>query len=369
MSTIQKEALWLWLNYATGPQTVVFEQIISKYLHIEEVYALANARDTHAFRAWGKSLEQRLFDSANEQFIEEKLQWLEKHGVQFIPLYKDEYPALLKEIRHPPAVLFIKGTLPAEVDLPIAIVGMRKHTDYGERVARHLGEEIALSGGTIVSGMARGIDQFAAEGALRVPASKCPTIAVLGSGIDVVYPNENLKLYHEIAERGAVITEFLPGTRPLRENFPMRNRVISGLSRGVVVVEAAERSGTSITVNHALDQGRDVFAVPGRITDINSVGPNRLIQSGAAKPVFCAADILCEYGVKRKAAQAKTEIDTTTLSPLEKRIVEALLSGEKNADELCEYLELDVAEVNCGLTSLQFSGIIKQLPGRVFGLS
>ena len=364
----EKEALWMWLNCVTGPQVTVFEQITSKYPDIQDVYALARARDAAAFQPWGAPLVKRLFDSANERFIEDRLAWLRRNEVTCVPLFGDEYPVLLKEIRHPPAMLYVKGTLPRDPVLPIAMVGMRKYTAYGESVARHFGEELASCGATVVSGMARGIDQFAAEGAMRVQSAQCPTIAVLGSGIDVVYPEENLALYHAIIERGAVVSEFLPGTRPLRENFPIRNRVISGLARGVVVVEAAERSGTSITVNHAQDQDRDIFAVPGRITDMNSVGPNRLIQKGEAKPVFCAADILCEYGVRSKATVSQKEIDTTLLSPLEKRIVEALLSGEKNADELCELLEIDASEINCGLTSLQFSGIIKQLPGRVFGI-
>ncbi len=364
----REETLWLWLNSVTGPHVLLFEQILSKYPDITELYELAGKRTLSAFAQWGQTFAARLCDAANEKNIEERVRWLSDNGVDILPLFSERYPALLKEIQHPPALLYVKGRLEANPKLTIAIVGMRKSTPYGEAVAAHLGFELAQSGATVVSGMAAGIDGCAAVGALRCEASNCPTVAVLGSGIDVIYPSANARLYYQIIERGAIVSEFLPGTKPHRENFPIRNRVISGLSRGVVVVEAASRSGTTITANHALDQNRDVFAVPGRITDESSVGPNGMIQRGEAKPIFCAADVLCEYGMASGVIKPAEPPDCAGLTPLQRQIVGQLRTGEKSADELCENLSLSIAEVNSTLTSLQFSGIIKQLPGRVFGL-
>lgn len=359
---------YFWLSQVTGPNVVSFEQVKKTYPQLEEAHALAKSGRTDAFASWGEKFINRAIEYAPDAYLDERLAWLKENGVGLLPLDSEDYPELLKEIHHPPPLLYIKGRLPASCELPIAMVGMRKPSAYGEAVARHLSAELVKSGATVVSGMAMGIDSRAAQGALSVETKSCPTIAVLGCGVDVIYPPTNARLYDEIIERGAVISEFPPGTRPLRENFPIRNRVISGLARGVVVVEANRRSGTSITANFALDQGRDLFAVPGRITDENSVGPNGMIQRGEAKPIFCAADILVEYGIDAEAPRKAEPPDTSALGDVEKRIVEALMRGEKSADELCELLGLSIAEINSGLTSLQFSGIIKQLPGRVFGL-
>ncbi len=364
----REERLFLWLNGVIGPDAPLFGQVFARYPDMEELFLLAKRRTLTAFTQWGPTFANRLCESAHEEFIEERLRFLVKNDVDFIPIISERYPELLKEIHHPPMALYVKGRLEASYPLTIGIVGMRRCTSYGEAVARHFGFELAENGVTVVSGLAAGIDSFAALGALGCVDAKTPTIAVLGSGIDVIYPSSNARLYDEIAERGAVISEFLPGTKPFRGNFPVRNRVISGLSRGVVIVEAAGRSGTTITANHALDQNRDVFAVPGRITDESSVGPNGMIQRGEAKPVFCIQDILFEYGMAAKSHKPTEVPDLTGLTELQIRIVEQLRTGEKNADELCESLSMSAADVNSALTILGFLGIIKQLPGRVFGL-
>ena len=172
---------------------------------------------------------------------------MDRRGVTVLLRDSEGYPALLSEIHDPPEALFVRGRLDADPLLPIAVIGARKSTEYGRGIARTFSRALAEQGATIVSGMASGIDAEAARGALEAGTRQLPTVAVLGSGIDVVYPKENEALYAEISERGAVVSEFWPGTRPSRENFPVRNRIMSGLSRGVVVVEAGERSGTSIT--------------------------------------------------------------------------------------------------------------------------
>ncbi len=364
----REEELCLWLHHATGAHALLFSQLMARYRTPSVVYELAQKGTVSAFTQWGQAFAGKLCALAKEEEVERYILWVKENKAEIVSLFSEEYPALLKEIRHPPAILYVRGRLPEEIPLPIAMVGMRKHTAYGEAVALHFGQELAKHGATVVSGMAAGIDGAAHVGALRCEGAELPTLAVLGSGIDVIYPSSNARLYYEIIERGAVVSEFLPGTKPNRENFPIRNRVISGLSRGVVVVEAASRSGTTITANHALDQNRDLFAVPGRITDESSVGPNGLIQRGEAKPVFCAMDILCEYGITDEAPKAVEAPDISGLTQTQLQVVDLLRKGEKSADEICELLSMSVSEVNSNLTSLQFSGIIKQLPGRVFGL-
>ena len=190
----------------------------------------------------------------------------------------------------------------------------------------------------------------------------------MGSGVDVVYPEENRKLYDEICDKGAVVSEFLPGTVPDSKHFPQRNRIISGISRGVVVAEAAIKSGTRITADFALEQGRDVFAIPGRITDPFCQGTNQMIQQGAAKPVFCVDDILEEYGIRSDKAVRMTEIDESGLSFEQTLIVRLLKAGEKTIDELCEMTQFEPGKLNSALTEMEISGIIKQSPGRIYGI-
>lgn len=231
----------------------------------------------------------------------------EKKKIKVCTMTDEEYPARLKNTFDPPVVLYYQGRLPAEETL-IGVVGARKATAYGKSAAMLLASGLAAAGVGVVSGAARGIDTAAHHGALDQAGY---TIAVLGCGVDVCYPPENGKLLASIAERGAVISEYAPGTSPLAKFFPLRNRIISGLSRGVVVVEAAEKSGSLITADFALEDGRDVFAVPGSIFADGSKGTHRLIRQGA-KPVFSAEDILEEYGLETAKAPKKQSISLST---------------------------------------------------------
>jgi DNA processing protein len=309
-----------------------------------------------------------LRQKANEAYIDACLEYLKKRRIAAVLPVDENYPALLKEIYRPPTVLYVRGTLPKNLPLPIAMIGSRHCSDYGTQVALRLSEQLSGQGACVVSGLAYGIDCACAQGALYAAGSAFPTVAVLGSGVDVIYPQENHKIYQEICERGAVVSEFLPGTRPLASHFPQRNRIISGMSRGVVVIEASLRSGTSITVDCALEQGRDVFALPGRVTDLMSEGTNKMIADGIAKPIFSAADILEEYGVRpRREAPAK-QVDETGLSFEQTLVVRLLRVCERSFDELCEMTGLDVVKINYALTELEFSGIIKQSSGRVYSL-
>ena len=362
---------YLWLNYATNTNPRLFYELLSRFDDLSEAREAILKKDFESFSDVSETVRDRLIAAADERFLDRYCGWLERNDVKVVTPESDEYPALLSEIYDPPSVLFCKGTLPKELPLPIAMGGARNCTDYGREVAELLGEQLAERGATVVTGLAAGIDSASAKGALSAGPSNCPVIGVLGCGIDVVYPQGSGKLYEQVIERGALITEFLPKTPPLQQNFPIRNRIVSGISRGVVVIEAGERSGTSITADCAREQGREVFAVPGRITDPMSVGTNRMIVRGEAKPVTCAAEILTEFtddagdDVLNGAAK---KVTFTSLGAIGQEIYMALLQGEKDADELLEWIDCSAQDLNAALTRLLFSEVIKQLPGRIYAL-
>jgi DNA processing protein len=290
----------------------------------------------------------------------------ESPAVRVINRGDRDYPALLGNIYDPPPVLYVKGKLNPEEKRMIAIVGARKATPYGLAVAEKLGRELAGRGFCIVSGMARGIDSAAHRGAL---AGGGQTIAVLGCGLNVVYPRENRRLMEEIAANGAVISEFPLDSPPESWHFPKRNRVISGLSLGVVVVEAAEKSGTSITVNFALEQGREVFAVPGPVTGKLSRGPHSLIKNGA-KLVENVDDIMEELGfstVTPKNSGRDAHL-FTGLSDAEMKLFRLLSLEPVQSDELVRRSGLTGQEVVASLLGMEIRGLVKKLPGQKYVL-
>lgn len=246
----------------------------------------------------------------------------DEKGISLIGLDEDDYPRLLKEIFTPPAVLYCRGRLLKEESC-LALVGSRRMTPYGKKAAGLIAGGLARAGVTVVSGAAYGIDSAAHVGALKAPEGR--TIAVLGCGVDVAYPRSHEKLLEEIAQRGAVISEYPPGTTPQPGFFPQRNRIIAGMSHGVVVVEAAERSGSLITAELALSEGRDVFAVPGSIFSTTSEGTNRLILQGA-KLVRSAADIISEYPWLQPVDGKAGKETGPRLSPEEKQVYDLLLT-------------------------------------------
>ena len=361
-----RERLWLWLNKAFGHFASKLYRFISDYGSIEEIYALARENGLPKPDYLEPTVYQTLLRDANDRALDAYISYLDEKGIRAITRASDNYPTLLSEIYDPPSVLFLKGTLPQQIELPIAIIGARKCTEYGRETAKKLAYSLSKRNACIVSGLAYGIDSTAALGAIAHKENEFPTIAVLGSGVDNVYPKSNLAVYRRIIDRGAVLSEFAPGTPPYGANFPIRNRVISGLAKGLIVVEAGEKSGTFITVNYALEQGRDVFSVPGRITDPMSAGTNRLIRQGLAKPVFGLRDILEEYGVMENEESMVKTVDVSKLDYNQALIYRLLLAGNRSFDELCEMTTLSAADLNCALTSLEFSEIIKQLPGRIY---
>jgi DNA processing protein len=295
--------------------------------------------------------------------LPQAMEQLRQRGIGVVTLADESYPVLLGHIYNPPPVLFYLGDMDRLTSWPVAVVGTRTPTPYGKKVALWLGEELARHQVTVISGMARGIDSLAHRGALN---SGGVTAAVLGCGLDIVYPRENSQLMTEISGSGVVISEFPLGTPPEARNFPARNRIISGLALGTVVVEAAEKSGALITANVALEQGRDVMAVPGQITAPYSRGPNNLIKQGAAV-VLGAGDIMAELGMgvlftphsNDSSGHLKMNEDEVLLS----RLIEY---EPVSVEMLVQKTGLPAGQVLTALMFLEMKGLIKQMPGRLY---
>ena len=273
------------------------------------------------------------------------------------------YPSSLSDIPDPPAVLFFEGELEKALQKPVvAVIGSRRSSVYGLGVARSLSRALSSSGICVTSGLARGIDGEAHRGSLEAGG---PTIAVLGCGIDVPYPPEHSRLARSITNCGALVSEYPPGTKPDRFNFPERNRIISGLSRGVIVVEAGERSGTMITVNSALDQGREVFAVPGEVTRSTSFGTNRLLKEGASL-VTSVDDVLEVLGISVKKQTASRLPDVE--GEVAVAVVQLLADSPLHFDEMVRKLELDTGALQAELLMLEMQGHIIRRPGEIYTL-
>jgi len=305
------------------------------------------------------------FSAWNE--VREELERISETGVGILPFTDGRYPARLRTIADPPPFLYVRGEMRAEDEKSVAVVGSRSASEYGLRITQELCAGLACLGFTVVSGMARGIDGAAHEAAL---AAGRRTIAVLGSGVDVVYPPEHQDLYQRICQAGAVLSELPLGAPPFSYNFPARNRLISGLSLGVVVVEATEKSGSLITAGFALDQGREVFAVPGEAGSSRSRGTHRLIRQGA-KLVETVEDIVEEIAPQFVAQARVTEkAPRASLPPhvsLEARKVFELVVGHAlQIDEVIQTSGLPPAQVSAILLDLEIQGFLKQLPGKRF---
>ena len=268
---------WIWLASVEGLGPVKKFALLNKFETAKRIY---NATEKEILKVDGMSdkIVQNMQKAKDAKLLEKYEKYILKNDIKIINISDDNYPAKLKNIYAPPITIFAKGDISLLNSKSIAIVGSREPSKYGIYVAEKFSKELSKEGITIVSGLARGIDTFAHVGAL---SSFGKTIALLGSGIDVVYPKENAKYYREISEKGLIISEYIVGTAPESKNFPQRNRIISGLSDGVLVVEARKNSGTMITTDFALEQGKELYVIPGNITSNLSAGTNNLIKEGA----------------------------------------------------------------------------------------
>ncbi|MCK9275250.1 MAG: DNA-processing protein DprA [Syntrophales bacterium] len=326
--------------------------------------------DLSKIRGVTSGIETRIKSFSEWSRVEREYESARMMNVSLITAWDDEYPQLLRHIYDPPPLLYVKGDLHSK-DLNIAIVGSRNASAHGMYLTDKLSRELAVKGLTVVSGMARGIDSAAHTGAL---AAKGRTTAVLGSGIDIIYPPENKKLFEKIIANGAVITEHPFGTSPKGQHFPRRNRIISGTSLGVIVAEAAEKSGSLITARIALEQGREVFAIPGSIDSVVSKGTNKLIKDGA-KLVQNIYDILDEILPQIDFSDndtgqnpGKTTATTKNFHPSEKLVIGHISERPIHIDTLIVKSGVAVQELLDILLKLEVKGCIEQLPGRYFRL-
>ncbi|MBI2620296.1 MAG: DNA-protecting protein DprA [Ignavibacteriales bacterium] len=300
-----------------------------------------------------------------EAFADDQLKRVSRLGARIISLWEDEYPELLRKIYDPPPLLFVLGEFSPSDRHSIAIVGTRLATHYGQKVTETFAGELVQLGITVVSGLARGIDTYAHQAALRAQGR---TIAVVGSGLDIPYPPENRSLSFTIARQGAVVSEFPMGTKPDAPNFPRRNRIISGLSLGTLVVESAEDGGAMITASSALDQNREVFAVPGSIFEKKSIGPHTLVREGRATLVQSVDDLLAElkYPLRSLLPSRAEPVPPRDLSLFEQTVFDRLSLIPVHIDTLCDQTEMAVSDVLVTLLTLEFKGLVKQLPGKLF---
>jgi DNA processing protein len=323
----------------------------------------------------GRDMADTIRNWESQIDLTEELRRIAKHGVELLTIEDERYPAALREIHDPPHLLYLRGTLLPRDRHAIAVVGSRRITHYGRETARRLSFQLAHAGVTVISGLARGIDTAAHEAAL---AAEGRTIAVLGSGIGNIYPPENAALAERIATSGAVLSEFPVLYVPDRQSFPLRNRIVSGMSQGILVVEAPARSGSLITANQAMEQGRTVYAVPGPIDRPSSEGCNRLIQDGA-KLVIDSRDVLEEMetlftldapaprnGPKSAEAPMKSTPALESLDPVERAILNAIDEGETAIDDVIERANLPISAVSATLLRLEMKRLVKALPGKYF---
>jgi DNA processing protein len=334
------------------------------------------------FRASLTDLEACHLPSAPAQAIQSKrahkdaeaeLARVRKLGIRLLNWDEPEYPRRLLEIYDPPPLLYVRGNAGVLNRHSVSMVGTRRPTPYGNQVAVRLAHDLAERGLAIVSGMARGIDSSAHQGACQ--ATHGAAVGILGTGVDVIYPKENKKLFAEVEKRGALISEFPLGTHPAPENFPVRNRVIAGISLGVVVVQGAQYSGSLITARLGMEFGREVYGVPGNVTVDVSFAPNQMIKQGA-KLVTSWEDVIEElpteiraelFPVEKSTREARESLFEGALSPLEKKLFVLLGTDESmQIDELVEKAELNSSEVLAALCEMEMKGVVRQLPGKQF---
>lgn len=393
---------WLWLAHRPGMNDSQKRMLLQSFQTPENVYR-ANKADFAAFSGITAQGAQALADK-NLAPYQAALEDCQRKNIRVLTIQEQEYPYRLQNIYDPPLVLYCRGRIPPLDDVPvIGVVGTRKSTAYGRSAAGRIAGEIAAAGGIVVSGLAAGIDTAAVLGAMR---TGMPVVGILGTGVDVIYPRENREVFRRVEECGCLMSEFLPRTAGFKWNFPRRNRIISGISLATLVVEAPERSGALSTAHQALNQGRDVYVVPGNIDLPSFAGSNRLLQEGAA-PITCGQEIMSEYLPMFRDKMRKTpmpaqgraapspsapepyrqrqekipqprekDVDKPApgayidnknklpaLSAEEKRIVDAMGKGNTKVDDLIAETGIPSGTLLRNLTMLELKKVIVRLPG------
>ncbi len=326
----------------------------------------AGERELTSVEGIDRGLARRIMSGKDfDKEIQVQLSRLNKWNARLITFWDREYPENLKKIYDPPVMLFVRGTLSDEDKYSVAIVGTRNPTTYGRHVSEKFAAALCEQGIVVISGLARGVDTVAHGTTVR---SGGRTIAVLGSGVDVIYPSENKRLAEQILNGGAIISEYYMGTKPDAVNFPRRNRIISGMSLGTILIETDTNGGAMITAGTALDQNREVFAVPGTIFEKKSRGTNKLIREGRAKLVEDIADVLEElrYKLKPKLNKQPPGHPRAQLTIFEQKVFETLGEEPEHIDVLSEKCGMAISDLLVQLLSLELKGVVKQLPGKYF---
>ncbi len=347
---------WVGFNLVKGIGAARLRRLIDYFGSVEA-----------AWKAPGQSLlsaglSQKLVENflvlRSDVSLDRVWEQIQESGIQVLTWEDAAYPKQLIEIDQPPPVLYLRGDLQPDDDWAVAVVGTRRITAYGRQVAQEISSFLANNGITVISGLARGVDSVAHKSALDAGGR---SIAVLGNGVDLIYPPEHKRLADAMIQHGALISDYPPGTPPDSVNFPPRNRIISGLARAVVIVEAGERSGALITANFAAEQGRDVFAVPGNINAPQSKGTNRLIQQGA-NPLLEPQEILETLNltqvVEYRAARATLPID-----PMEARLLGTIGQEPRHIDDICRQTDLPIDQVSATLALMELKGMVRQVGG------
>lgn len=362
MRSPEESYWWLRLLSVPGVGPVRYRSLLSHYGGPEQVFR-ASLGDLSRTAQIDAKTANAIAGHRQEDWVRAQIEAMAENGACLLTIDQPDYPALLKKIDDAPALLFVKGRCDFNLKPTVAVVGSRLATQYGKATAELLGRELSRAGFLVASGMARGIDSAVHRGTL---AAGAPTVAVLGCGVDVVYPPENRKLRDQIVECGAVISEYPMGEGPLAGHFPNRNRIITGMSLGVVAVEARADSGVFSSVRWAADQGREVFAVPGPISSAASSGTNRLIKHGA-KLVMGVEDIIEEL---RPQLVGQTKNLTGHLKPnlseREKPIFDLLSDHPLHVDSLAQKAQSSVSDILRILFDMEMRGLVRQLPGKMY---
>lgn len=355
---------WVALHLVPGVGSVFIKRLLERFRTPEAVFQ-ASVKELLEVEGLGTKVANEIKKGPSEEAVKKEIARVEGAGGKILTLKDEAYPSRLRNIYDPPPLLYLKGELKKEDEFAISIVGSRKTTPYGRWITERISQALARNGVTIVSGMARGVDSVAHWGAISGGGR---TIAVLGCGVDVIYPRENRNLYTRIVEQGAVLSEFPMGSPPEGGHFPKRNRIISGLSLGVVVVEAGPDSGSLITANYALEQGREVFAIPGNVGAGGSRGTNRLIKEGA-KLIESSEDILEEIlpqWQREKTKGEEVKPRGPELTEEERVLYEMLSETPLPIDEIIRESSFDPGRVSSLLLTLELKGWIAQWPGKCF---
>ena len=355
-----REEAWILLNHVFYLSAGKAWKLLAEFDQDPSLF-LATDISIFAEKA-GETIALRYRNLDQKKFLDSVTANCQKADLRVITQDSQEYPSILKEIFDPPLVLFAKGKTLSEDFWGAAVIGTRYPSEYGKSLAYDFAKALSRHNIPVVSGLARGLDTQAHQGALT---EKGGTVAILGSGLDCIYPPENLDLSREIAQQGTLLSEYEPGTQPLSQHFPFRNRIISGLSRGVLVVEAQKKSGTLITASSALDQNRLVWAIPGRPRDKLSEGCNRVIQMGA-KLVVEPSDVITDLGYETEVSPEQCLLFAADLKGHDKTVYDLFSEDPQHIDELCMKSGLSPQQISLALLNLEMQRLLKRLPGNHF---